>query len=138
MNRETFFYRPTTVRDVTAGRTVLEPDRHTLVDVIDKLDNNENIAEKLKKNLKKVSFDSHFHATKSYLHSLILKSLKSYNSYSSLDKIEEMFKDARILFNKGLYDQHHEVLTELEKITIEEEKYEKIGPHAFPIMQSFN
>jgi len=38
MNRETFFYRPTTVRDVTAGRTVLEPDRHTLVDVIDKLD----------------------------------------------------------------------------------------------------
>ncbi len=95
----------------------------TLFDVIDKLPSLENINENLQKKLKKTSFDSNLQATRTYLHTLILKSLKSYNNSSASDKIEDMLKDVRILYSKGLYTQTNEILDKLEEITLQEEKY---------------
>ena len=76
----------------------------------------------LKKGLK--TFTSRFSATKSYLYSLILKSLDAYNGENTVDrKIQKRLNYIEILFEKGLFEQCEFVLLNAAKLINKHEKY---------------
>lgn len=79
--------------------------------------------EEIKHHFAEEKFIKQLHVTKNYLSKLILKSLRSYHNKISIEsQLNDLLKDAEILFKKELYAQAVEIINKVINLA---ERYEK-------------
>jgi hypothetical protein len=77
----------------------------------------------VKDKFKGETFIKRFAAVKNYLHTLIIKSMRSFHSASTIDiELKEMLIDIDFLYQKGLYRQCEKLYKKAEKLAIEADK----------------
>ena len=103
-----------------------EKDYLILFDAIDSIIGNGNLYDenKLKKKIKGKISTNQLHVKKNYLHKQILKSLRSLNEDTNTEtKLEILFSEAKILGQKGLYDQLTKKLKLAKNLALKFEKF---------------
>jgi hypothetical protein len=79
--------------------------------------------EKVKEKIKKLKENVDLSVLKSYLFNAILKSLRSYNNELSIEsKLQDMLKDAQVLYTKSLYSDAESIL---KKALIKAKRYQR-------------
>ena len=85
---------------------------------------NEYDEEALKKKFRNESFVKHLFVTKNYLYKLIMKSLRSYSKKDAEQfGVQDTLRDANILLDKGLVDQHNKLLGQARKQMVQNENH---------------
>jgi len=78
----------------------------------------------LKQSLQEESFLHYLSTAKNYLHSLILKSLRSYNEGADVDELLlTQLRDFEILFSKGLFQQCSKVLRKAQSLAAKHDRH---------------
>ena len=95
-----------------------------IIDSLEKMKGNYD-EEKLKQILVKKQINvEQFHVTKNYLYNLILKALRSYNDQKSIsNKLKSLLAEAKILEQKGLYNQYEKKLKSAKSLSVKYEKH---------------
>lgn len=106
-----------------AGRHVIGTQNKyvLLFDAIEKQQQYDEAA--LKAQFQGEAFTRQFHVAKNYLYHLILDSLRNYHESKSGDKFYSWMRNARLLFDKGLYDQSTKALAKAEKLAQGDENF---------------
>lgn len=79
---------------------------------------------KIKKQFKKEKFVRQLTRTKGYLHELILKSLRNYNTNATTDSIlKSMLCDIEIVYQKRLYGQCEKIIRQAKQLATKYEKH---------------
>lgn len=77
----------------------------------------------LKEHFQAEAFTRQFHVAKNYLYHLILDSLRNYHESKSGDKFYSWMRNARLLFDKGLYKQSEKAQEKARKLAQSEENF---------------
>ncbi|MEZ5042959.1 MAG: hypothetical protein R2828_23895 [Saprospiraceae bacterium] len=78
---------------------------------------------KLKEHFREEAFVHQFHVLKNYLYHLILDSLRNYHETKSGDKFYSWMRNARLLFDRGLFEQSEKALDKARKLAQEQEHF---------------
>lgn len=106
-----------------AGRHVIG-DQNKYVLLFDAIEKQKQYDEaQLKSDFKGEAYTRQFHVVKNYLYHLILDSLRNYHESKSGDKFYSWMRNARLLFDKGLYDQSAKALDKAEKLAQSDENF---------------
>ena len=100
-------------------------DENNYIKLFDAIEAQKNYDEKaIISKLKDKGFIKHLSSMKVYLYNLILKSLRNYNSKSTIsDEISGAYKNSEILFNRGFYKQGMKVLLKAKKLAQTEQRF---------------
>jgi len=106
-----------------AGRHVIG-DQNKYVLLFDAIEKQKQYDEaQLKSDFEGEAFTRQFHVVKNYLYHLILDSLRNYHESKSGDKFYSWMRNARLLFDKGLYHQSAKALDKAEKLAQSDENF---------------
>lgn len=106
-----------------AGRHVIGQQNKYVI-LFDAIEKQQQYDEaQLKETFKGEAFTRQFHVVKNYLYHLILDSLRNYHESKSGDKFYSWMRNARLLFDKGLYDQSAKALQKAQKLADNDENF---------------